>query len=165
MPWRTCGFDSRWALRDFRMQSACLFARGEIGLNEPWNASLLGEKTLGGDSLEKPLDTVLLTQFAIRKGKPTGDGTCLENRRVMSLEGSTPSPSAVCSWPSGKGASLPSWKGGFNSRRALRVQFGDRLTAGRLALNQDVVVRVHLPEPFRVILCQERTPFRGSCCW
>ena len=35
-----------------------------------------------------------------------GDGSCFENRRAMSLEGSTPSPSAVmCSWPSGRGAS------------------------------------------------------------
>ena len=29
------------------------------------------------------------------KGKPTGDGTRLESGRAMSLEGSTPSPSAV----------------------------------------------------------------------
>ena len=25
----------------------------------------------------------------------------------------------LCPWPSGRGASLPSWRGGFNSRRAL----------------------------------------------
>ena len=31
---------------------------------------------------------------ALRKGKPTGDGSGFENRRAMSLEGSTPSPSA-----------------------------------------------------------------------
>ena len=30
-----------------------------------------------------------------RKGKPMGDGTEFEPRRAMSLEGSTPSPSAV----------------------------------------------------------------------
>ena len=60
---------------------------------------------------------------ALRKGKPTGDGSGFESRRAMGLEGSTPSPSAVnettCPWPSGKGASLPSWKGGSDSRRAL----------------------------------------------
>jgi hypothetical protein len=31
---------------------------------------------------------------ALRKDKPTGDGSGLENRRAMSLEGSTPSSSA-----------------------------------------------------------------------
>ena len=57
---------------------------------------------------------------------------------VPGLEGSTPSPSALmCPWPSGKGASLPSWRGGFDSRRALfGTTIGDRLTVGRLALNQ-----------------------------
>ncbi len=38
------------------------------------------------------------------------------------LEGSTPSPSAssnLCPWPSGKGSRLPTWRGGFDSRRAL----------------------------------------------
>ena len=34
-----------------------------------------------------------------RKGKPTGDGNCLENSRAMSLEGSTPSPSAMGQGP------------------------------------------------------------------
>jgi hypothetical protein len=41
----------------------------------------------------------------VGKGKPTGDGTRLENGRAMSLEGSTPSPSAAieaCSWPIGE---------------------------------------------------------------
>ena len=33
----------------------------------------------------------------IRKGKPIGDGTRLELGRAMSLGGSTPSPSALCS--------------------------------------------------------------------
>ena len=83
----------------------------------------------------------------IRKGKPMGDGSCLENSRAMSLEGSTPSPSAsMCPWPSGKGASLPSWTGGFDSRRALSISFGDRLTVGCLALNQAMEVRILLPE-------------------
>ena len=34
--------------------------------------------------------------FPTRKGKPTGDGTRFESGRAMSLEGSTPSPSASC---------------------------------------------------------------------
>ena len=39
---------------------------------------------------------------------------------LHSLEGSTPSPSAcTCPWPIGRGTSLPSWTGGFDSRRAL----------------------------------------------
>ncbi len=56
----------------------------------------------------------------IRKVKPTGDGSRPESGRAMSLGGSTPSPSALtCPWPSGRGASLPSWRGGFDSHRAL----------------------------------------------
>ncbi len=65
----------------------------------------------------------------------------------MSLEGSTPSPSAsMCPWPSGKGSSLPSWRGGFDSRRALWNVIGDRLVVGFLALNQKTEVRPLLPE-------------------
>ena len=66
------------------------------------------------------------------------------------LEGSTPSPSAFskCPWPSGRGARLPTWRGEFDSRRAL-LAIGDRLVVGRLALNQEAKVRLLLPEPFR----------------
>ena len=59
---------------------------------------------------------------ALRKGKPSGDGTPLEPGRTfqLCLEGSTPSPSAcTCPWPIGGGTRLPSWTGGFDSRRAL----------------------------------------------
>jgi hypothetical protein len=31
---------------------------------------------------------------------------------------------SLCPWPSGKGASLPSWTGGFDSRRALFIWVG-----------------------------------------
>ena len=60
------------------------------------------------------------------KGKPIGDGIPFEAGRAKSptmlrmVPGSTPSPSALmCPWPSGRGASLPSWRGGFDSHRAL----------------------------------------------
>ena len=44
---------------------------------------------------------------------------------LHSLEGSTPFPSAcTCPWPIGRGTSLPSWTGGFDSRRALLVWVG-----------------------------------------
>ena len=83
----------------------------------------------------------------IRKVKPTGDGSRLESGRAMSLGGSTPSPSALlCPWPIGRGASLPSWRGGFDSRRALWNVIGDRLVVGLLALNQETEVRPLLPE-------------------
>ena len=64
-----------------------------------------------------------------------------------SLEGSTPSLSAFnkCPWPSGKGSSLPSWRGGFDSHRAL-LEIGDRLMVGHLSLNQEVKVQILLPE-------------------
>jgi hypothetical protein len=43
-----------------------------------------------------------------------------ESGRAMSLEGSTPSLSAcTCPWPIGRGTRLPTWTGGFDSRRAL----------------------------------------------
>ena len=62
------------------------------------------------------------------------------------LEGSTPSLSAfTCPWPSGKGSSLPSWRGGFDSHRAL-LEIGDRLMVGHLSLNQEVKVQILLPE-------------------
>ncbi len=34
-------------------------------------------------------------KLRIRKGHPTGDGTCLESGRAVSLAGSTPAPSAA----------------------------------------------------------------------
>jgi hypothetical protein len=49
-------------------------------------------------------------------------------------------------WPIGKGANLPSWTGGLNSRMTLTILFGDRLTVGRLNLTQDMRVRFLLPE-------------------
>src|SRR6516225_5440933 len=57
---------------------------------------------------------------ALGKGKPTGDGSRLENGRAMSLEGSTPSPSALCAL--GRAAQAPVFQtgiGGFDSHRAL----------------------------------------------
>ena len=58
---------------------------------------------------------------ASRKGKPIGDGNRFESGRASSLEGSTPSPSAdkEVLLAERLGASLPSWRGGFDSRRAL----------------------------------------------
>ena len=61
----------------------------------------------------------------LRKGKPMGNGTRLETGRATSFEGSTPSSSAAsirrARMPLAErsGTSLPSWKGGFNSRGAL----------------------------------------------
>ena len=60
------------------------------------------------------------------KGKPIGDGTRLETGRAMSLEGSTPSPSACslevkvdASLAERSGAGFPGPTGGFDSRGAL----------------------------------------------
>ena len=39
-----------------------------------------------------------------------GDGSCLENSRAMSLEGSTPSPSAVCALD--RAAEVPAFQAG-----------------------------------------------------
>src|SRR3954471_19738436 len=110
-----------------------------------------------------------------------GDGTRLEPGRAMSLEGSTPSPSACRprDWSNGTTPGFqPGDRGstprsrtwcdvtgipGRAVRRGLprpdrrvrlpRGALGNRLTVGSLTLNQAVGVRILLPE------------LRGSCCW
>ena len=47
-----------------------------------------------------------------RKGKPIGDGSCLENSRAMSLEGSTPSPSALNVVPLAERLKAPAFQAG-----------------------------------------------------
>ena len=85
---------------------------------------------------------------ALRKGKPTGDGSGFENRRAMSLEGSTPSPSALKHH-----VPLAERQRRQPSKLERRVQLpqgilGDQLTVGCLPLNQATEVRILLPEPF-----------------
>src|SRR5215510_3737594 len=79
-----------------------------------------------------------------------GDGSCFENSRAMSLEGSTPSPSASCSWPIGTRRQPSKLNRRVRSPqstfRRCDDTFGDRLTVGRLALNQAMEVRFLLPE-------------------
>src|SRR5258708_38081729 len=48
----------------------------------------------GQAAVNRPDTGSIPVTAALRKGKPTGDGSGFENRRAMSLEGSTPSPSA-----------------------------------------------------------------------
>src|SRR6185295_12846831 len=83
---------------------------------------------------------------ALRKDKPTGDGSGFENRRAMSLEGSTPSPSAFAT-----NVPLAERQRRQPSKLARWVQLpqgtlGDRLTVGHLPLKQSVEVRFLLPE-------------------
>ena len=75
-----------------------------------------------------------------------GDGSRLENGRAMSLEGSTPSPSASIKY-----VPLAERQRRQPSKLERRVQLpqgilGDRLTVGCLALNQVVEVQILLPE-------------------
>jgi hypothetical protein len=68
----------------------------------------------------------LLTESALRKGKPSGDGSRLESGRALTMPCEFDSRSfrcnkKMCHWPIGKGASLPSWTGGFNSHMALSM--------------------------------------------
>ncbi len=94
------------------------------------------------------------------KGKPTGDGTRLENGGATSLEGSTPSSSAeriIERCASGRAVRRQPSK--LDRRVQLpRGTLGNRLTAGPLTLNRAVEVRVLLPELGDVQL-------RGSCGW
>ena len=84
----------------------------------------------------------------------------------MSLEGSTPSPSAfVCPWPIGRGTSLPSWRGGFDSRRALWNVIGDRLVVGRLALNQETEALLFTVFESRVLLVTFGVVSVGRNAW
>jgi hypothetical protein len=67
----------------------------------------------------------------VRKGKPMGDGSCFENSRAMSLEGSTPSPSACLTLG----------------------DLGDLLVVGCLTLNQATDVRIVLSELAKCLTC------------
>ena len=124
--------------------------------------------------------TDCLMEFALRKGKPIGDGSRLESGRALTLpcefDSIRPDWSPfrcnrrLCHWPIGKGASLPSWTGGFDSRMALSTNlFGDRLTVGYLTLNQVIEVRILFPELSEVravtSLCPSHYLTRGSNCW
>ena len=113
-------------------------------------------------------------ESALRKGKPIGDGSRLESGRALTLPSEFDSRSfrcnrKLCHWPIGKGASLPSWTGGFDSRMALSTNlFGDRLTVGYLTLNQVIEVRILFPELSEVRAANARPshyPTRGSNCW
>ena len=86
---------------------------------------------------------------ALRKGKPIGDGTPFEAGRALlpcGFDSRSFRLHSTCPWPIGLGTSLPSWTGGFDSRRALCIS-GDGLTVRFLALNQAMGVRFPLPEP------------------
>ena len=77
-----------------------------------------------------------------------GDGSGLENRRAMSLGGSTPSPSAVMN-----DVPLAERQRRQPSKLDRRVRLpqgilGDRLTVGCLPLKQAMEVQILLPEPF-----------------
>ena len=85
---------------------------------------------------------------ALRKGKPTGDGSGPENRRAMSLGGSTPPPSAL-----NNHVPLAERQRCQSSKLERWVQLpqgilGDRLTVGCLPLKQAMEVQILLPEPF-----------------
>jgi hypothetical protein len=61
------------------------------------------------------------------------------------------------------GSSLPSWLGGFDSRKALHENMiGDRLAVGPLALNQATEVRPLLPELTATHLCLDEKQFLRS---
>src|SRR5687768_3029177 len=96
-----CGFDSRWALLLIGEWDS--LARPVATATDRWFKSNYadsiavscvgtGGRLLTAFSQVRFLPPQLLR---IRKGKPIGDGSCLENSRAMSLEGSTPSPSAL----------------------------------------------------------------------
>ena len=79
-----------------------------------------------------------------------------DGRRQLSRKQSSDEPCEFDSHPfrlkcalgrAALGASLPSWKRGFDSRRALGAKLiGDRLAVGCLTLNQETEVRTLLPE-------------------
>ena len=98
---------------------------------------------------------------ALRKGKPIGDGSGFENRRAMSLGGSTPPPSALMI-----NVPLAERQRRQPSKLDRRVQLsqgilGDRLMVGHLPLKQFVEVRPLLPEPFSQRRVSERSEHCG----
>ena len=172
MPWRKCGFDSRWALsRTNSLQDV-----GKPGIPRASGARDRRFKSgrpdcdCGGACVgtgRRLLSVTSQVRFLPPQlyGRASQPAMAPRSKRdeLHGLEGSTPSPSAyTCPWPIGRGTSLPSWTGGFDSRRAFCTS-GDGLTVRFLALNQAMGVRFPLPEPFRTSGVQE--VFRGSCCW
>jgi hypothetical protein len=147
-----CGFDSRWVLFEIRAWESLGFrlprAQESAGSNP---AALTDSLRCGLTVRQLPVKETIAGSTpaaAAWRDKPIGHGSCLENSRAKALGVQLPLPPLMCPWPSGKGASLPSWRGGFNSHRALslRNMIGDRLTVGCLALNQVVEVQILLPE-------------------
>src|SRR5713226_9191814 len=94
-----CGFDSRWVLSCGVWES--------LGIRLPWAQEIVssnlttptalrwGPCWYGQAAVNRRATGSIPVTAALRKGKPTGDGSGFENRRAMSLEGSTPSPSAL----------------------------------------------------------------------
>jgi hypothetical protein len=158
LPWRKCGFDPHWAL----LRSGCGKAWNSAGVGSrrtnaarrcPGSnpATLTDSMRCGLTVRQLPVKETIagsIPAAAAWGDKPIGDGSCFENSRAQALGVQLPLPPLTCPWPSGKCASLPSWRGGFNSHRALLLKntIGDRLTVGCLALNQVVEVQILLPE-------------------
>src|SRR4051794_3958490 len=57
-----------------------------------------------------PAGSIPASAAHIRKGKPMGDGSCLENSRAMSLVSSILTPSAFCAL--GRAAEVPAFQAG-----------------------------------------------------
>ena len=158
MPWRTCGFDSRWAL----LQADLFQDVGKPGIPRASGARDRRFKSgrpdfdcggaragTGGRLLSvtsqvrflPPQPSGRASQLAMARAFEAGRALlpCGFDSRSFRLD-------STCPWPIGSGTSLPSWTGGFDSRRAL-CKSGDGLTVRFLALNQAMGVRFPLPEP------------------
>ena len=131
-----------------------------LGIRLPWAQEIVSSNLTMPTSLRRStcwyeqaavnrLDTGSIpVTAALRKGKPIGDGNRFETGRAMSLEGSTPSPSAFTTQ-----VLLAERQRRQPSKLERWVQLpqgilGDRLTVGRLPLKQSVKVRSLLSEPF-----------------
>ena len=130
---------------------------GQVGFE-----SHTGQSVIRGEGHRSP---ACLGSKARRRAKARmkAEATVVERRSKadvprIGIVGSSPTASALknntCPWPIGRGVSLPSWIGGFDSRRALSIGLVAQRQS-RSLLSTSAWVRVP-PFPFSL---------RGSFCW
>ena len=110
-------------------------------------AACLGQATEAAERLARMKAEAAVVEHRSKAGVPKNRDCGLESHGFR-LENNT------CPWPSGRGASLPSWTGGFDSRRALLIGSVAQRQS-RCLLSTHAWVRV---PPFPLSL-------RGSRCW
>ena len=129
-----CGFDSRWALLHRRVgkpgNSACSGSRRSLVQIQLRRLDCGGARVgTGRRLLSAPTQVRFLSPQLYGRASQLAMAAVSKTVERKPWGFDSLSFRLVCPWPSGKGASLPSWKGGFNSRRAFWGSANGRLPA------------------------------------